>query len=191
MLTAILTKIRALIGDIGNTVDNEAWTYTSSKVFKIASPNASTPTSVLKNGTALTVTTQWTYNTTTQEITIAAGVSCTAGDIITANFTSYKYSDTEITEHLRGAIVYMSVMGYSSQYDFELDGTDISPTPSSKECDLVAMIASIIIKPDWMMYKTPTMEVRYVKNYDKDEKIQRIIDRARWALGDFTVMTIE
>jgi len=182
-LTRINTKIRGLVADISKS-DFQAYTYTTSAVFRIAVPNA-TATSILVNGAAITAS-DWSYNSTTQDVTITS--SLTAGDAVVINFTYYKFSDTELEGYIVAALVYYSIYSFSSDEDYEVENSTIYPTPSNVQEDMIALIASILIKPNWSLYRTPTLEVRYPANIDKDEKIYMLVTRSIWAIGDITII---
>ncbi len=186
MLTKLTIKIRALITDLIST-DFQTYEYVTSSVFTVALPNA-TVTSVLQNGVTLG-SGEWSYNTSSQEVTITA--SLTSGDAIQINFSYYQYSATEIKEYIRAALVYMDAFDYDSDEDYEMETDDIYPIPSNRDEDVMALIASILIKPNYNEYRTPTLLVRYPRTMDKDEKIKRIIEKGSWPLGLIRVITFD
>jgi len=182
----IIAKVRALVSDLVSS-DYQVFTFVSSAVFKIALPNA-TATAVLVNGSASGVT--YTYDSTDQEVTVTS--SLTAGDVVQVNFSYYSYSDTEIIGYIRGALVYLSVQSSDDSTDYEIeDDEDIYPTPSNKDEDVISLIASILIKPDYVVYKTSTLEVRYPRNMDKDTKIEKLITKYNWGLGNFGIIYLD
>jgi len=185
-LTKLTTKIRALVVDIGAT-DYQTYEYTTSSVFTVAVSNA-TVTSVLQNGATLG-SGEWAYNSVSQEVTITA--SLTSGDAIQINFSYYSYSATELKEYIRAALVYMDAFGYVADEDYEMETDDIYPVPSNRDSDVIALVASILIKPNYNMYTTPTITVRYPRTMDKDEKIKRIIEKGRWPIGLIRVITFD
>ena len=189
MITTILNKIRGLIADLEKS-DYQSFTYSTSAVFKIGRENVDSVTGVLKNGSALS-SGDYSYDSTTQEVTVSA--SLTANDIIRVNYTYYKYSDTELKGYVRAALVYLSVYSYTltGDEDFELETDDIYPTPTNKDTDVIALIASIIVKPDYSLYKTSTVEVRYPRTMRKEERIKEFIQAARWAIGDIGIIEFD
>ncbi|KKM16270.1 hypothetical protein LCGC14_1687510 [marine sediment metagenome] len=187
MLSQIITKVRALIADLVSS-DFQIFTYTTSSIFTLAQSNIGSITKVEQNGATLD-SGDYSWDSTTNKLTITA--SLTVGDIIVITFTYYKFSDTEIQANIRSSLVYMSVYSYSADEDYEMETNDIYPTPGNKDTDVMALIASIIIKPIWTEYRTPTILVRYNRNSDKDEIIKKIIFQAKWAVGSLKIITID
>jgi len=182
-LTKIISKVRALAEDFGSS-DYQTFTYTSSAIFKVALNNA-TVTSVSVNGGVSGVA--YTYNSTSQEVTITS--TLVAGDVIIVNFTYNDYSTDEIKEYIRAALVYMSIYSYSSDEDYELeDDSEIYPTPSNRESDVISLIAGILIKPNYTEYKTSSLTVKYPRRYSKEEKIKKLIDSFIWTKGKISIL---
>ena len=182
MIDSLRLKIRALVGDISSS-DFETFTYTSSDIFTIAQENI-TIASVLKNGAELGSGT-YTFSEDTNKITIVE--SLTSGDVLEVDFTYYSYSDSELLEYIRAALVWLSVFSYC-ETDFELETNYIYPTPENKTLDLISIIASIIIKPNYSEYNLPNLKVKYPRNISKDEKIRRIIQSFQQGLGVISVL---
>lgn len=176
MLSDIQTKIRALVEDIGKS-DFEVFEYTNSAIFTIAQENI-TITEVLKNGTDLG-SGDYSFDSTTNKITIIA--SLILDDKIEIDYTYYNYSDSELKEWVRAALVWISIFSYC-ETDYELED-DIYPTPDNKSTDLISLIASILIRPNYSEYNLPNLKVKYPKNIDKEEKIRKIIQSFRQGLG--------
>ena len=186
MLSILRTKIKALVEDFPK-VDFETFEYTTSKIFTLSESNISSITKVLKNGTDLG-SGQYSYDSTTNKIEIT--VSLIQKDIIEVDYSFSKYSDTELNEYIRASLVWISISNNSSD-DFELE-TDINaivPTPDNRELDLIAIIGAIIIKPNYATYRLPNLTVTYPRNINKEEKIQKIIDKFRSGIGITSVIT--
>ena len=49
--------------------------------------------------------------------------------------------------------------------------------------DLIAVVASILIKPSYQSYKLPNKTVVYPKTVDKEEKIKKVINDFKSGLG--------
>lgn len=176
MITAIRTKIRALVSDFANSSE-EAFIYTSSAIFTIAQENI-TITQVTINGVA---TSGYTYSSTTNKITISA--SLTANDVILVSYTYYNYSSAELDEYIRAAIVWISIYSYDDM-DYELESGDvISPTPDNKLCDLISFIAAVLIKPDYNTYRTANQTVIYPRTLTKEQRIEKLISHYNQGLG--------
>jgi len=179
ILSELRTKVRALVPDLSKN-DYESFSYQSrDKVFVLAESNISSITKVEKNGVELG-SGDYSYDSSTNELEITVDLS--AGDTITVKYSYYKYSDTELNEYIRAALVFISVASYC-ETDFELDDDDISPTPDNKTEDLIALISAILIKPDYSEYRLPNLTVRYPRTMIKEERIRQIIMRFRRGLG--------
>jgi len=187
LISELRTKTRALVTDFSKT-GVETFVYSSGdSAFTLQESYPETITSVTKNGVALG-SGEYSFDTDTNELTITDALS--AGDIIICSYTYYKYSNNEIDEYIRGALAWISV--YSScDSDFELEDEDIFPTPASKEEDLIAIISSILIKPNYSEYRLPNLTVKYPRTTSKDEKIKRLIERFYLGLGISDIITFD
>lgn len=177
MITAIRNKIKALVSDFANSSE-EAFVYTTSSIFTIAQDNI-TISAVAVNGVTAGVT--YTYSSTTNKVTVTSSLS--TGDVILVSYTYYKYSSAELDEYIRAALVFISVYSYEDS-DYELESGDvISPTPDNKTTDEIALIASILINPDWTSYKLPNVSVVYPRKMPKEERIEKLIGKYNSGLG--------
>jgi hypothetical protein len=172
MLPEIKTKIRALIEDL-TKIDIEIFEYTTSSTFTLSEENISSIVKVDKNGIALG-SGDYSFDSTTNEIEITTGLS--SGDIITVKYQYTKYSDTELIEYIRAALIWISLSALCEK-DFELETDYIEPTPCNKEEDLIAIVSSILIKPDYSEYRLPNITVRYPRTMTKEERIQKLISK--------------
>ena len=182
MLDILRTKVRALVEDFENIKkDFEVFEYTTSKIFTLSEPNISSITKVLKNGNELG-SGDYSYDSTTNKIEIT--VALIQGDIIEVDYVFSKYSDTELNEYIRASLVWISVNnGYDKDFELETDISEVVPTPTNREMDLIALIASLIIKPNYTQYVLPNLRVVYPKNWSKEERIQRTINRFASGIG--------
>ena len=185
MLSTIETlrgKTRALVNDIVKS-DKETFTYTNSAIFTLAEENIESITQITKNGVALT-TGEYSFDSSTNEITITpdTGNELSNGDVIIVTYTYYKYSTTELDEWIKASLVWMSVFS-ASETDFEIESGDIYPTPDNRTLDLIVLIASILIKPNYSEYRLPNLTVRYPRTLSKEEKIERLINKFTQGLG--------
>jgi len=173
-------KVRALVEDFSKTSSGETFIYaTGDQVFTLQEENIENITSVTKNGVALG-SGDYSFNTSTNELTISA--SLTSGDIIITKYTYYKYSNTEIDGHIKSALVWISISSHCCT-DYEIENEDIFPTPDNDDEDLICIIASIIIKPNYSEYRLPNLTVRYPRTMNKETKIQKIIENFYRGLG--------
>jgi hypothetical protein len=182
MLETLRIKIRALVEDLNKT-DFEVFTYTNSSIFTIAQENI-TITKVLKNSVELE-SGDYDFDSDTNKITINESLS--SGDVIEVDFSCYDYSDSALNEYIRASLVWLSIFSYCPT-DYELEAIDIQPTPDSETLDLIAIIASILIKPNYAQYSLPNLKVKYPKNLEKSEKIRRIVQSFKSGLGVITIL---
>lgn len=185
-LENIRGKIRALTRDLSKS-DFETFDYTTSAIFTLAQSNIVSITKVLKNGTELG-SGDYDYDSTTNKIEILVALS--SGDIIEVDYTYYKYSDTELDEFVRASLVYLSVYGYC-ETDYELENGEIYPTPCNKSSDLIALISSILIKPDYTTYRLPTITVSYPRTMPKEDRIEQLINKFNRGLGLNSVLEFD
>ena len=184
MLDRLITKIRALIGDFSLT-DFEVFEYTTSNIFPIATSNI-TITAVLINGNALASGETYSYSSTTGKITVTR--SWTSGDILEVNFTFSKYSTAELKEYIRAALSWISIFG-TDENDYELESTAIYPTPDNVTLDKISLIASILIKPDFIKKKLPNSEVIYPRTLTKEQQIKELILMTNLGIGIMGLIT--
>jgi hypothetical protein len=187
MVALIRPKVRALIGDLGSS-GFESFVYRNTDTFVLAEENISTITKVFLNGTELG-TGEYSYDSTTNRLTISV-TGLSNSDIIQVYYTYYKYSDTEITEYIRGALVWITYGAYK-ETDYELEEDDIYPTPDNRTIDLISLITSILIKPDYTTYRLPTVTVVYGGRMPKDEKIEKLVSKFYYGLGVSGIIEFE
>ena len=169
MISETRIKVRALIEDLSQA-DYEVFNYRGISVFTLSEPNVNSVVEVLQNGSALG-SGDYSYDSDFHELTVTASMS--DGDDIQVNYTFYKYSDTELNEFIRSSLVYINIY-YGSNLKYDV--SEIVPTPTDAESDLIALVASILIKPNYLEYKLPNIMVKYPEKYSKDEKIKNIVN---------------
>jgi len=184
MIEELKLKIRSVVGDAVK-VGREFFTYTNSKVFTLSEPNIVSITDVDKNGADLESGESYSFDSATNKLTIVANL--VYGDELEVAYNYYsKYSDKEIIYYIRAALVYLSVFGCK---DFELeevstDNYELYPTPTNKELDLIVLVASILMKPNYSEYRlSNNVTIRYPRTEDKDTKIRKLIVRSQSRTG--------
>jgi len=85
-------------------------------------------------------------------------------------------------------LTWISIFDYQ-QSDFEIENGDIFPAPDNRSMDLIAIVSSILIKPDYSEYRLPNVTVRYPKTMDKEEKIEKLVNRYKFGLGVMDVLS--
>ena len=189
-IETLRAKIRALVNDIVTT-DPETFTYTNSAIFTLAESNIETIVQVTKNGVALG-SGEYSFDSSTNEITVTpdTGNELVNGDVIIVKYTYYKYSTSELDDWIKASLVWLSVFN-TSENDFELENGDIYPTPDNRTLDLIVLVASILMKPDWTEYRLPTLTVRYSNRISNEDKIEKLINRFRMGLGISDVLEFD
>jgi len=99
------------------------------------------------------------YAFDSSDLTVTVSASLTSGDTIEVIYTYYSnYSDAEIEAYIRAASVHLSVNNY---YTFEVDVDDMFyPEATDKEKNLIAMVTSILMKPDNRTIRLPDMTIQ-------------------------------
>lgn len=126
------------------------------------------------NDVVVTASGNWSYDASTNTLTFLSSVSLTNGDIIKVDFSCYpNYSDTEILEYVKTALVHLSVNSYDY---FEIDSDDINPIPTPEELNLIALITSFLIKPENKSYRLPDLSITVAsKSLPTEELIRKTI----------------
>ena len=171
-VTNIISLIRGNIDDNLET-KTETHTYTTSKIFTLLQDNTNVLLSTLIDGAVLAVGETATLNTSTNKVTVVA--TLVAAQELQFQFNFYSnYSDTQIKAAIQSALSYISI---NDLKDFYYNSTDveITPYPSKKFEYLIALIAAIILKPNYTTYKTSTVEIRYPGTKTKEQKIKDTI----------------
>lgn len=182
MLSKIRIKIRALIGDSVKP-DFQIFTYTNSNIFTLAEPNISQITKVLINGNTLGAGQSYIFDSLTAKITIT-GVSFNLGDILEVDYAFTKYGDSELNEFIRASLSWLSIFDFG-EGTFEINAStdDIFPNLADKESDLIALVASILVCPDYTTYRLPNLSVIYPAQMPKEDRITKLITRFKHGIG--------
>ncbi len=171
-ISDVTTKVRYLIEDFSRTlVPGDIFTYGSSAVFTLSQTSILSITNVFKNNVALSVS-DYSFSSTTNQLTISA--SLTVGDTIEVQYTYYpNYSDSEIEYQIRSAVVHLSVNNY---YTFEVDVLDnFYPDITDREKNLVAIVTSILMKPDNKTIRLPDMTINVPNSLPTRDLISKAI----------------
>ena len=181
-LTTIESKVRYLLDDnLETRQPGEIFVYGSSSVFTLGESNVEAVSSVLVNDV---VTAQYTFNSTTNKVTISK--SMVVGDIVEIIYTYYSnYSSTEITNFIKASLVHLSVNNYTP---YDIVGTTVYPEPTRADKNLIALITKTIIKPDNASYSLPDIKITVPKDLPVEEKIRMLISKAK--MGSFGVFDI-
>ena len=177
MYSKISGKLRSLINDVLKTDGSEIFTYSTSKIFKLLKENATATTAFKINDILPDSGETISFNASSNEATIVADL--TAKDEIEIQYSYYnKYSEADIQDYIRSALVYISVYSECEDYELELDGDNnyqIEPTPSNLQSDIIVLVAGILIKPNWVKYKLPDVELTFPRTQTKETRIIKLI----------------
>jgi hypothetical protein len=66
---------------------------------------------------------------------------------------------------------------YKPAFEVISGDDEIYPFPNLKEQNLIATIVGILVNPDWVSYRTGTVEIVYPNKLTKEEKIEKIVAR--------------
>lgn len=177
MITELRNKTRALVEDFLES-DNDTFTYTNSAIFTLQESNIDEISSVTVNGSSISAS-DYSFDSSTSKLTITSDLS--ENDIIVVSYNFYKYSDSEIDKYIKGALSWVSIYS-DTNYDIDSDG-DIYPTPDDVSIDLFAIIASILIKPNYSRYSLPNLTVHYPNTMQKEDRIRNIIKEFSLGMG--------
>lgn len=184
MVGKIRTRLRNLIQDNSKS-SSESFTWTSGTTLTLATENASTVTNVTINGAS---TSAYTYNSTSQVLTFTTAPS--SGDVVVVYFTYNKYSNSELLGYINSALYYLSVYQYNPYFEIASGDNEVFPIPNLKEISLIAVVASILIKPSWNSYRTATVTIYYPRTKSKDDKIREIISYAKRSSGIIGIISL-
>ena len=184
--STIRTKIRSLLNE-GSKTGNDIYIFESSDVFTISEDNVISVSDVLRNDVSIG-SSNWSYSSSTNKVSILSGVALVSGDTIQINYSYYpNYSDNELNGYIQAALSYIAVHNYQT---FEIDSDDINPEPTEAEENLIAVVASIIIHPENKSYHLQDLRVVVpTKSFSVQEKVQQLITSfKRNTHGIFTVI---
>ena len=176
----ILTSIRGMIGDNLKTNGRDSFIYDQDSSFSLSKDYVSESSiSVYQNGTPLTITTDWTYSSVTNKVTITA--SLTKKDGILIPFSYYnKYSDSELLAFLNVCLSKFVVERYPKYFyinDSDEVVTKDGVNPTVEEANIMAIITAIDIDPKNIKIKTRDFTISAEENLSKSEQIDRIFSR--------------
>jgi len=169
--------VRSLVGDFSST-GRDIFTYTNSAVFTLTEENIVTVDDVLVNDVSSGVSSS--YSTTKNQVTIASAL--TNGDTVEVQYTFYSnWSSAEIEQYIRAALAHLSVNQYK---ELLADPTtdQIHPEPDPKDQNIIAVVASILLKPDNKSIRLPDLTINAPRDLPTDQKISRAISICKKAV---------
>jgi hypothetical protein len=180
MVSNIRSKIRSIC-DRAKT-SSQPFIYSNSLLFPLTEENVDSVSKVTINDSELASGQSYTYDSDNNIVTLTASLS--RGDIVRIYFDYYDYSNEELDEYIKYALVQLSVNKYLKDGEpYRVDGTEVDPIPDEKDMNLIAFIASILIKPNLSRYSLPTVSVTYRDDDNKDIKISKLVNTFRSNVG--------
>ena len=171
-LSTISTLVRYEIQDESvSKVPGDIFTYESSSVFTLSEPNVISVSEVLHNSAELG-SGLWTFNSSRNQVTVTQSLSI--GDTLEIQYSCYqKYSDTQIKNRIRSAIVYLSTLNYKS---FIVNSSDnIFPTPTEEEYNILALVTGILLEPNNESYRLPDVTVNVPKSLPTRDLVAKTV----------------
>ena len=171
-ITDIGVLVRNLVLDFSRTmIPGDIFTYSTSSVFNLTESNSITITGVFVNNVEIGAS-EYSFDSSSNKLTVTASLS--TGDSVEVQYTYYcNYSNAEVEAYIRSAVVYLSVNQY---YTFEVDSTDgFYPDITDKEKNIIAFVASILMKPDNISYRLPDMSIMVPKSLPTRDIIGKAI----------------
>jgi len=182
-MTEIILKIRNLLEDNLRTDGVDVFTYestSSSKIFSLTKSNVSSASIIVYKNGVIWASSNYSYSAITGKLTVTG--TLTAGNTLEVNYSYYeKYSDTELQGFIRATLTYLSTDKYKT-FTCKSDNI-IFPTPDEAEENLIALIATILIKGDIVSYRTPEITINFERGDSKEKKISKIIRKSKKCFG--------
>jgi len=183
---SIITLIRGIIKDNLKTNGRDAFEYVTDTSFQLSQDYVSSATiKVYKNGTLLTLTTHYTYNSSTNKVTIIA--TLVAGDDIIITYSYYeKYSDTEIQGYIKSILVWFTRRRYKKTFYMNTSNEIVTlngMNPTEEEGNIIAIITAIDIDPRNIRIRTPDFTIDPEEHKSKSELINDVFDQFLRSFG--------
>jgi hypothetical protein len=135
-----------------------------------------------------TVTSNYSYSTLTGKVTITGTLA--VGDSLEVDYSYYtKYSDTELAGYIKAAISHLSVEKYKT-FAVKEDNI-IFPTPTELEENLIAIVASILVKGNIVSYRTPEFTITFEKGDSIEKKIKKITRQFNKTYGNIKYIRMD
>jgi hypothetical protein len=190
---SIITLIRGIIKDNLKTNGRDAFEFGTDTSFQLSKDYISSSTiKVYKNGTLLTLTTHYTYNSSTNKVTITTVL--VAGDDIIITYSYYeKYSDTEIQDYIKSNLVWFTRRRYKKIFYMNVINEVVTlngMNPTEEEGNIIAIVTAIDIDPRNIRIRTPDFTIEPEERKSKTELIDDVFDQFTRSFGSFDFMEV-
>ena len=191
---SIITLIRGSIKDNLKTNGRDAFEYVTDNSFRLSKDYISSATiKVYKGTTLLTVTTQYTYNSDTNKVTITA--TLVEGDDIIITYSYYeKYSDTEIQGYIKSNLIWFTRRRYGKTFYMNSSNEVVTlngENPTLAEGNIIAAVTAIDIDPRNFRIRTPDFTIEPEETKSKSELINDVFDQFTRSFGTLDFLEIE
>ena len=172
----ILKILRSLLKDRLQNNNNApvVFTDTTDTLFTLPDDNVSESTIVIKKNGIILDDAEWSFDSSTNEITVTISVATT--DIFTITYSFYeKYSDSELADYIEASLAIFSQYGYRKTFLLSDDETKIVTyngiNPTLKESYEIAIITSINVDPRNINIDTREFKLSAEENKSKSDLI--------------------
>lgn len=160
-MESIREKVRDIINDIAQLQKRQFEVFSVNgsplNVFTLTGRNIDEDTIKVYRNSILVADTEYTFDGDTNQLTYTGTLNVT--DILDIWYDAFdKYSDRELNARIKAALYYLTTLKYK---EYTFDGALIVPTPTDAEEDLIAIVASILIKGNITRYSTPEFTVQF------------------------------
>lgn len=173
----IIAKVRDIIGDQIQIDGSDFREFITSKVFTLSYSNVVDIKIYLNGSGSEWSSDNWEYVNGRIVVDEESGEELVPGeDVLEIRYSYYnKYSEGEIRGYVRSAIYHLVTEQYKT---FTVrPPTTIFPTPDEREEDLIAIIASILIKGSIRSYRTPEITIVFSEDMSVEKKIKQVINQ--------------
>jgi hypothetical protein len=183
---SIIEKIRGLIRDNLQSDGQDVFVYDTATNFKLSEPYVDSSTiKVYKNGILLTITSQYTYSSVTNRVTIIAALVKNDNIIITYSYYA-RYSDTELQKYIKANLIWFTKKRYKKYFYMNASNEVVSLdgiNPTDEEGDIIAMITAIDIDPKNIKISTKEFNVSPVENKSRTDQIDDVFANFQRSFG--------
>jgi len=190
MTPNIVLKLRNLVQDNLKS-RNYSRTFYTSKIFLLEDANVIDPVIIERNGEEWE-SENYEYNHDTGKLVIhevSTGEELVPGENLIISYSCYeKYSTSELETYIKNTFYYLSLFGYET---FTLEtGDTIAPEPTEVQENLIALVASILIKGTIKSYRTPEFTIQFSDNLSIEDKIKKLVDDFDKSYGNITYIDL-
>lgn len=187
-LTTIKRLVRSHLKDRLNPHGRDSYIFVGSANFTLTEDYPDSTTIVVyKNGTVLS--TGWSYNSSSNILTISAMLA--TNDIILITYSFYdKYSENELTDYIESSLCYFAQFGYRKLFKLNDARTEVltidGVNPTAKECYQISIITAINIDPHNIDIRTKDFTVTAEEKENKSDLIGKAMMQFTTWYGEMT-----